>query len=422
MPLLSAPIIARISAIFSTLIFSVVVGRLLSIEEAGDFFLITTIIFGLGTFGRFGAENNVLKHSSAQQKQKYSIPLKAGLFGFAVSLFTACVSVITFLYFGLNRFDLSPITILLLGLCIPANAIYIMGGSFFRATGHFMAGALSELASVPIISTFFILTFTALSMLNLNTALQSFALSNIATALWVSVLIMVRLKSTSKSMRGFQEHAEKLRIGRMFSTAVSSLLFYLIVWAPILILGFTGNSNDVAQFTIGIRFANFIALIPAIQIAGLGPIFARLISTNSIEYLNLEIQKSVRKAFFAAICFSVLLALSSNQLIHLLFGNKYLDTATLIKILIVGVVIQVCLGQQTQLMLLTNLEHVVALLITASCLIWVVLGPYISINLSAIGIAWLSVAVTAIYGLSASTILFRYRGIRSYLSINRFSN
>lgn len=408
-------IFTRAVSIFASFLLTVLVSRTLGAEQAGIFFLIFALNALLSTAGRFGADNlaiRLLGGDSTSPKsdiQKlWKIVLWTSLFVTALSLFP--------LKLHFND-QLSWTMILIASSSIIPQAISVFAGSVMRALGWMARGVLSELGSLPtILVTIILITdLTNLSDINLMFVITSMSISSWLTALWASIAAQSALHKISdrKSSDGFTRFIKR-HFGKLAPMAGTSLLAYGMVWAPVFILSATGSLEEVSYYSVAIRMANFLVLIPSIQISYLAPRFAKLFYSNELVKLNRLTAKSVYQVLILTILPILILLVLANPIIELVFGASFAPVAPVMRALIAGIVITISMGQVNQLMLLCGMEKFSLSLTASTVAIWILFGSVVGQNFGAIGIAILNAIISSGYAIISSLALQRTTGVKSY--------
>ena len=110
---------------------------------------------------------------------------------------------------------------------------------------------------------------------------------------------------------------------------------------------------------------------------------------------------------------ALMLLIFAEPLLQLLYGAEYLPAAAALRVLAVMFVLQVALGQVSQLMLLCDLERAATVLSGSVLVLWLACGPFTA-ALGAMPIALVS-AILTLGNAGVGAYLLHRRGIRSYL-------
>ncbi len=109
-------------------------------------------------------------------------------------------------------------------------------------------------------------------------------------------------------------------------------------------LGLLGSETDVGYFRVAMQAITLLALgLQAVNTVS-GPRIASLYKQGKFEETQKLLTTSVRLSAASSIPFAILLILFSDVLVNLLFGHEYQSAASIIRILCVGQIVNVCMG------------------------------------------------------------------------------
>jgi len=190
----------------------------------------------------------------------------------------------------------------------------------------------------------------------------------------------------------------------------TSLSFYLLTWAPVLILGAFGSADQTAYYNVAARVAAFVGMVPSIQASYLSPMFARLYATGQLEELGrLAASASLKAgAVGAAIILPILIA---PEAVLGVFGGRYLDARGSLYVLAIAALIQVVLGPLVPLMMTCRLETSASYLTTLTVVLTFGIGALLSSH-GASAMAVLTASLNVAYAI-VSFILLRRLGIKT---------
>ncbi|WP_188436231.1 lipopolysaccharide biosynthesis protein [Microbacterium murale] len=284
------------------------------------------------------------------------------------------------------------------------------------------SGVFAELGSLPLIATVVIAGAGSIlpGGITLNGALGAMTIGAWATAAWSLPLAvtMSRRKlidqdgSSVPAAEFFRTH--RRRLASMMGT---STLAYGMVWAPVFVLSVTADLSQVSYYSVGLRLANIVALLPTIQISYLAPEFARRYYADDVKGLNALAGRSAFLVGAITVVPLLVLVAFATPIMTLLFGVEFAAATPIMVILSIGVFLVMLLGQVNQLMLLCGLEGTALLLTLSGLVMWSTLGMWIGAQTGAVGTAWLGATASVVYSITAAIALQRRSGIESYARI-----
>ncbi len=411
---------ARGGSLLATFLLSASAARFLGPELAGAFFLTYTIVALFATVGRLGTDNLALRLMGGDTKSPLTditrLLVLASVGGIAAFLVGA---VVLLLVLG-DR--LSPAIGLIVATCIFAQALAVVSGTVLRGLGMLASGVFAELGSLPAIATIILASLGLIGpgQVTLSAALLAMTVAAWATMAWAVPLavLMVRRKlsdqgtAPARAVEFLREHRK--RLASMMGTSV---LAYGMVWAPVFVLSIVGDLTQVSYYSVALRLANIVALLPTIQISYLAPEFARRFYAHDLTGLNALAGRSAFQVSAITAVPLMILIVFASPIMTIAFGSEFAPAAPIMVILSVGVFLVMLMGQVNQLMLLCGLESTALALSFSGLVIWVTVGTWLSAQSGAVGTAWLGAVVGVSYSAAAAVALKRRQGIRSYARI-----
>ncbi|WP_345801889.1 hypothetical protein AAIB33_01940 [Microbacterium sp. AZCO] len=407
-------LIARIASIGASFLLTVVVARVLPPAGAGVFFVVFTSVTVVATFARFGVDTLAVKLLSGSgdhhstMRAAWLVVLLASAVGAVVVMGGVIVS---------SGGGMGWIGVVGVAAAVPGLALSVVAGAVLRSTHRMVAGILAELGFVPAMSTILLAAAWLAGSASVELAIGAFALSSIFAAAW-SVPLAVRSSRVHDSGRPREDPVTFGRFLRenvrpLSAMMLSALLVYVAAWAPVFVLSSLGLLQQVTLFTIAARVANFLTLVPSVQVSYLAPRFARDFFAGRIGDLNRLARSSALQAVGLVAIPAAVLLIAAEPVVRLLFGADLAGAAVPLRFLIVGAVASVAAGQVNQLMLLCELEGTSFILNATVIVPWLAAGVWIASGWGAAGTAALSMLLTVAYSVAASVVLRRSRGIRA---------
>jgi len=411
---------ARAVAMAASFGLSIAVARTMSTENAGRFFAILALVNGAATVGRFGLDNLALREvavgnfSGARALRLTILPSAS---------FSALSAVGVAL---LSTFFLGPLTdgqriaiLVTAALTVPASALAVLSGAIHRAQGRVGTGTMAELGSTPIlVIAGLVALFWPNHLLSIPHAWTIYCIGAWLTAAWSLVALHRAQEPEPTRGQGYSSHHATetqvafLRNNRRSLTSfmTTSLSFYLLTWAPVLILGAFGSADQTAYYNVAARVAAFVGIVPSIQASYLSPVFARLYATGQLEELGrLAASASLKAgAVGAAIILPILIA---PEAVLGVFGGRYLDARGSLYVLAIAALIQVVLGPLVPLMMTCRLETSASYLTTLTVVLTFGIGALLSSH-GASAMAVLTASLNVAYAI-VSFILLRGLGIKT---------
>lgn len=412
---------ARGVSLLAAFLFSIIIARILGPQSAGAFFLIYTVVALLATVGRFGVDNLALRLLGGDTKTPLADTYRllflaafASTIAFVMAILVICV---------LATEQVGMPTVVLVSTCVIAQAFTVVAGTVLRGLGRLAAGVFAELGSVPLLSSLLLLAGNAgfASGMSLERSLIAMTIAAWVSAAWslpLALTVSRRSLTDSADHGGTFMEFVRLHFKRLASMMGTSALAYGLVWAPVFALSLTSDLSQVSFYSIALRVANMVALLPTIQISYLAPEFARRFYTGDLAGLNALAGRSALQVGVVTAVPLLVLIVMAGQIVTFLFGSDFGPAAPLTVILSVAVFLVMLVGQVNQLMLLCGLEVAALMLTFIGVIAWASLGIWLANVGGALAVAWLGGAVSVGYAVAASMLLRRRKGILSYARIS----
>lgn len=419
-------ILARAGSILASFVLTVVVARLLDPESAGSFFLWFTTLAVIATFGRFGTDNLALKIAARRDGgTQHELIFAAVVAAFAsiVAIIVVAALLIAFT-FELPGVELNWMLIVLSSVIPQVFAVF--AGAVLRAYGRLAIGTIAELGSIPTLTTVGIVALQLCGVLDIVTALLVLTVASWVSGAWAVLAMTATVPSGAEapiaapvvSLGAFIRHHGRALVAMMGT----SLLFYVLTWAPVYVLSIAGSLSEVTYYTAALRLANLMTLVPAIQVSYLAPAFARLFHRQEVTDLNALTQRAVRQAAGVLMLPAIVLTIGAGWIVTVVYGAGLDEAVGPLVILALGTYAVVLFGHVNQLMLLCDLESRALILNGVLVVLWATVGLWVADRAGSLGVAVFSAAVGIVYSAGAAVVLRRSRGIRSYLGGGTVAN
>jgi len=412
-------ILARGISILASFLLTIAVARLLGASASGTFFIVFTSLAVFATLARFGTDNLALKLAGAATSNPVNDSVR--LLEICASLGVLSVILAVGVYASTRQLlpGIGFVTGVVAVSAIVPQGLSVLAGSILRGHGQLALGTVAELGSIPTITVAILLGGALLLRPTISIGVLALAVGSWLSAVW-AVPAAIRASRNAGRKQPFSQpsvpvlsffRSHMRRLAPMMGT---SLLFYVLTWAPVFVLAVTRGPRDVAFFTVAARLAAFITLVPAIQVSYLAPAFARLYHHEQLEALSELCNRSVWQAILAAAVPALALTAAAQTVVRLLYGAGFTAAAVPLVFLAFGALMGIVLGQVTQLMLLCELESSALLLNAGWLFAWITLGLWASSLGGVVAASAFAMGSSVIYAATAAGLLARRRRIYSF--------
>lgn len=410
-------LLARGASILASFLLTVAVARLLGASASGTFFLVLTSLAVLATIARFGTDNLALKLSGGADglTTQDALWLLAVACSIGLAIFLLATAAFPSMHPLFRGIEL-PIAVIVLSAVVP-QALSVVAGAILRGSGRLALGTLAELGSMPALALLLFAAEAGFGRRDLTGALIALAIAGWATSAWAVPTALLEVRSHEPIRAPARRYPSYLRRGarQLASMMGTSLLFYVLTWAPVFVLAVTSSPSDVAFFAVAARLAAVITLIPAIQISYLAPAFSRLYHRHEITALNKLCNRSAWQALAVAAVPAAVLIAATRIVVVDLYGAAFVAAATPLVLLAIAALVTVASGQINQLMLLCDLEGTALALNLGWLVAWLTVGAASATRWGVTGASVFMLASTVPYVALAVLVLAKRRAIYSFV-------
>lgn len=375
---------ARGLAAGGTFLLSYVLATFVSIQSFGAFMLCLSIMIGMQVFASLGTDRATLKYmgvaTSNNNRQEVAWIYKHAM----------TVSVLVGVLLGVVLWILAPSVARMLlsstehaveslritALLSPLYSVIYLCNFLMKGWGKANVSCLFEIGCISIVLSGVVIICAWLGIplgaRALISALGVILVVYLLVALWAVWWLyrrstLVESESVSFNQDFYRHLPDFLLVG---------IIFYYTQWGVGLVLGAFHSESDVALFSLGLRLAMIIGFILTVYDSILGPRFSRLQHEGNGEGLKQLAQKSA----FQMTCFALLPALVFiiwPEAVLALFGSDYSGAAGVVRILVIGQLVNVMTGSVILLLLMADQQRA-----ARNILIWsVVVGGVASLVL-----------------------------------------
>lgn len=410
---------ARGVAALGTICLGVVLGRLYGAQGVGVFALAQSVIFGAGIIACYGLNGSLMRYISQDNDSpnilcylRWAL-LRAGalslLFGAVIGVFHQGIA---------NAFDASALSPLLISiaLAVPAFTLSFVLAGFLKGVNMPARASLQEngsislLAAVCILVTVLVGDSRSLPLAGwafCAAAWVVFAQGALQTALWLYRKPQVR-RAEGPDMETLSTR------GDFFATAQSFIVLNLSMFlqqvVAMLIAGALLSHGDLGLFKSAERVGMIISFILLVINAVFPPRFARLFHQNK----HVELGRLARQSSLVAATMAMPLAIVCfvfPEWVLSWFGEEFRQAANLLRIIVVGHVLNVIFGSVGFLLTMTGREKVMRNISLACSALGLLAFTVLIPLFGAIGAAISLAMVLMLQNLIAAIFVWRRMGI-----------
>ena len=300
-------------------------------KDFGAFSMATAILSLAGILAGFGVDQLIIREIAkypGQKKGFFFAGLRAKIIGSLI-----VIGLITGLNYGINLFGFdhkSQIALTLLSLCIIFNGVVTLVSSYYYGQQKMAVG--SALGLILYLANFIGIYLIFKGQPTVVGFALALALSSAATALCV-IPFVIRRSLSQEAPSGLPLYT----VRRMIFTAtpfmfmgLSLVVYYKI---DIFCLSYLAGQEAVGIFSAASRFLEALMFIPAALMGALFPALSTL-TASAREDIPRVLERSLRYLALAGIPAAAGIFILAPQIVELLYGGNWGETAHNLQILI----------------------------------------------------------------------------------------
>ncbi len=376
-------ILIRFLSALVAFFFNLTVTRTMEAEEAGYFFLSLSVAIFLSAIARLGFENTVLKVTSASNRNS-GLVLHILRYSMSWSFFASLtIALGVFLHSDLlsqylfNKPNLSDSLKYMSPSIIGFSMVFIMAMSLQARQNFLISISCQNIAHFMLCIAFILFSTTDSS--SEAAIFMSLSLGISASFFyWFSIKDLYTDLNINFDKKNFWSSAKQ--------NWVTNLTNHLLQWGGPIIIGIFLASSKVAFFIVAQRTALLTSLIIMGINLVIAPRVAMLYKQKKINEIRILSIFAVRMSILAGIPVISIMLIFSDSLMGL-FGNDYILSANILRILIVGQSINLMTGSVGYILLMTGNERDMKNITLVNGLILLILMPVLTNNFGLNGAA-----------------------------------
>ena len=395
-------VLARTVSLAAAFGLSVIVARQLPVSDAGTFFVCIAVAILASTAARAGVDTFLLREISGVGVD--GPELRRLLSGASALLLVAALATGVGAWFLLPGPPGStygaPVS---LAVIVFTTGQSVILGAILRACDRLTTGIIVELGLAQGVGA--ILLLAGLVPHDLTGALAGYAAGAVIACLVGVVAVHRHFTPTPTG----EVESGRAPVVTLFSMMSTSVLYYALPWAPLIVIGARATPAEAAYYSIALRMAGFMAVVPSIQVTYLAPIMAGLAHRGDVTGLSVQAGKAARWAAIPALLLFLPLVLRPEDVLAL-FGGTFVSHTPLVPASL-GVFLPLLLGPVNVILLYCGHERMASAL-NLGLLVIIVSGVWVvAPGSGASGASWLVAATSVLYAMIAAAYLKWHDGI-----------
>lgn len=370
-------IVIKVGGAGLMLLSSVVFARLLGPAEYGIYSFTTALLALLLILVTAGLPIRIIRDVAKQEtedgKSDASALIAASCKIIGLSSAGAVLLILVYALAIKGLDDRFSQVLLIAALCLPAMAFASLMQAILRGLRRFVLSESLQSVARPLIS---------LAVFGLLYSLLAVPASALLTmsALFLATISVAAFawRALPSGLRNLRSKTEPIPIGGLIVTSVPFLalegLQVININADIFMVGLLLGPEETGVYTVGTKLSQAIILIYATFDILIMPFVANLFAQNERERLQSVITFSARLVAALTLPVALVMFAYSDEIITLLFGERYREAGQILSVLIAGQLIKTLLGPAGPVLLMCGHEKLLAKISVVTVLLNILLN------------------------------------------------
>lgn len=385
-----------------TLIFTVVLARLLLPELFGLYSLALSTILLFSSFADLGVGQTLIKYLSSSKSEKKSKAYFDYLFKVRIILvLSSCFLLLVLARFIAYNYYGKPIFfalvagvlyIFIVGFVVFFSGIFIARNDFRRVFYRDFIFQVSRIIFVPLIILFTISYFSTEALLGFIILMLS--VSYLFSLVYVFVCFKKDAKFLSEEKTKFSKEEKKKINGFVLALSAVTLSTMFFGYIDMFILGRFVEGEFIGFYSSALSLISSVT--PLITFSGaLFPLFSKLKGKR----LERGMKKSVIITLMVSIPLFLIILIFASLIVRIIYGSEYLLAINILRIFSVLIIIGPLIAMYTSYLVSQNKPKIVTQALVFASVLNVILNYTLIVSLLPYGMIW------AVYGATIATII-----------------
>ena len=405
----------------SGLITSIVLTRILSIEDFGIYTYIISSIFLMVVLVQFGFPVYSLRETSRGMALKKYTEVTIlwnclHVSAWTLSVLVVLTSYLIYIFYGIG------INYIYAVILIPLIVIERIKSATLRGLSHIIYGQLGENLLRPTIFIILIVCFSILSTQAVDyvDVINMYIYSALAVLIIVTAIYKKSTKSVMKKVgsigifASWQKSKSLMIYSRTKNFAFIAILAQFNLAIGVIALSLYSSPGEVSLFKISQQVAMTVVFGLMVANVVYAPYFAKFKELNDYANLKKYLKINIKISFGSALLITTILVLFGDLLLVLLFGEVFSDSYGPMLVIALGQLVSAAIGPVGLLLNMGGHEKQVFTGLMVSSIVnlllcYILIGEY-----NAMGAAFASMITTVFWN------LYLWRKVKLIMGINSF--
>jgi O-antigen/teichoic acid export membrane protein len=302
--------------------WGILIARLLSVNEFGEFTYIITIAAFIDMISDLGTSNYIIRNYSKNIREvKYTF-VNIFLLRFSLFLLTSILA-ITFMEFS------NPIIVLMLLFAYFLQNTINLYSSFFRSMEKM---EYESLVIVVVRFTLLILTIilSLFTQLNVGWVALSLIISNLIGTTILTVIFIRLVKNKGILNVSFKQIFTIIKGSIPFALTIILTTIYFRI--DVFFIKYFSSLNEVGYYNAAFKFIEISLIIPFVLVTPILPILSKAINGN-IEFFKSKLINYIELLSIIGLTGTIIIIGFAKQIIIISYGNDYFNSIFILIIL-----------------------------------------------------------------------------------------
>jgi O-antigen/teichoic acid export membrane protein len=408
----SVAFVLKIASASLSFTFNLLIARLLGADGAGAYFLALSVALAAGVVGRLGLDNVLLRRTAAGAAEgDWGAVNGAYRRGMVMALLASAAAasgvVVLAPWLAGHVFDDQGLAnpMRWMALAVPPAVMVLLHAEVLKGLKRILASQVVQGVGTPALSVIALAVLAP--RLGILGAVWAYVIGSTVTAT-VGTIVWRRVMGDRRRVRGDVPSRQLLRASMPLLWVAS--MSFLMTWTATLLLGVWATNEEVGIFSVASRTALLTSFILTAVNSIAAPKYAELYQRNDHRALDATARQATRFMTLAAAPLLVLFVAAPVPVMRL-FGQQFVEGATVLAILGLGQFINVATGSVSYLLMMTGRERLMRNIVVASAVTHVAVNAVLIPRLGAVGAAIATALSLAIMNLTGVVVVYRQLAI-----------
>jgi len=414
------------SRILLAFVISILLTRILTPQDLGYFFLVSSFVVLLTAVFSLGLPVTMVKKVSELMAQGKNMHVRKVIFVCAIVMlimaflsyfFVVLIGEEVFVFF-LKAKDMSPF-MSQIGILVSLGLLIALVVEIFRGFHDIRSAVVFG----GLLNSFLMLGVLIFLWKIIGAAdLQDILYVSIGSLGLVMIIALICMYKKTRDLKKGDERFISIRciLFEIFSISwvmwLIGLLLFVLSNSSLWIISSYGSGEDVALYGIVMRLALFVSVFHGISIAVIKPIISELHIKKDTKKLEKVIRTVASFTFLVALLVTCVFILFSNEILSVLYGEKYAHASEVLVVLSCTNLFSMIVGPVGIVQMMTGLQKYFLTISAVTGVSGVVFSIIIMPEYGILGVAYVWFLVAVLHGLLNVLVIRLKLGIRTYIS------